>query len=216
MRNILVLILLTFAASSLWANNNIPIPQDTIPHYIQFSGVVVTGDSLHKVPFSHIYVKGTNRGTSADYYGFFSFVAKPGETLVFSSVGFKNSYYKIPDTLSGKRYNWIQMLQNDTILLQETVIYPWPTIEDLKMAIVALEMPEGDYERAIKNLEMEKLKEMAMYMPMGGNMNYQNQIQKMVDRNYYNGQYMPNNLLNPFAWAKFIEAWKKGDFKKKK
>jgi len=26
---------------------------------------------------------------------------------------------------------------------------------------------------------------------------------------------MPNNLLNPIAWAKFIKAWKRGDFKKK-
>jgi hypothetical protein len=24
-----------------------------------------------------------------------------------------------------------------------------------------------------------------------------------------------NNLLNPIAWAKFVDAWKKGDFKQK-
>ena len=187
---------------------------DTIP-YIQFSGVVVTGDSLIPVPYAHILVVGSNRGSVVDYYGFFSFVARPGETLRFSSVGFKDSYFKIPDTLTGQRYNWIQMMQNDTILLKETVIYPWPTVEELKTAIVELEIPEGDYERAIKNLELEELKERAMSTPMSGAANYQNQIQNIVDRSYWNGQYRPNNLLNPFAWAKFVEAWKNGDFKRK-
>jgi len=26
----------------------------------------------------------------------------------------------------------------------------------------------------------------------------------------------PMNILNPLAWADFIKAWKRGDFKKKK
>jgi hypothetical protein len=49
-------------------------------------------------------------------------------------------------------------------------------------------------------------------MPMDGSMNFRNQIHDVVNTNYYNGQYMPNNLLNPFAWAKFIEAWREGKF----
>ena len=32
---------------------------------------------------------------------------------------------------------------------------------------------------------------------------------------YYAGQQPTNNLLNPIAWAKFIKAWKNGDFNKK-
>ena len=42
---------------------------------IQFSGVVVTRDSLAPVPFATILVKNTSRGTTSDYYGYFSFVA---------------------------------------------------------------------------------------------------------------------------------------------
>ena len=33
---------------------------------------------------------------------------------------------------------------------------------------------------------------------------------------YYAGQAPPQNIFNLFAWVKFIEAWKRGDFKKRK
>ena len=32
---------------------------------------------------------------------------------------------------------------------------------------------------------------------------------------YYYGQAPSQNIFNPFAWAEFIKAWKRGDFKKK-
>ena len=42
---------------------------------IQFSGVIVSGDSLEAVPFCHIIDKSVRRGTTSDYFGYFSFVA---------------------------------------------------------------------------------------------------------------------------------------------
>lgn len=39
---------------------------------VQFSGVVVAGDSIRAVPFVNIRIKGSNRGTTSDLYGFFS------------------------------------------------------------------------------------------------------------------------------------------------
>ena len=45
---------------------------------VQFSGVVVAGDSLEAIPFCSITVKGSNHGTVSDYYGYFSFVAQKG------------------------------------------------------------------------------------------------------------------------------------------
>ena len=35
-------------------------------------------------------------------------------------------------------------------------------------------------------------------------------------KTYYAGQIPPMNIFNPFAWAEFVKAWKRGDFKKKK
>jgi hypothetical protein len=32
---------------------------------------------------------------------------------------------------------------------------------------------------------------------------------------YYSGQVPPMNIFNPAAWSEFIQAWKRGDFRKK-
>jgi len=182
---------------------------------VQFSGVVVTADSLKPLPYTNIRIEGSNYGTVANYEGFFSFVARRGSRLIFTSIGYQDSYYDIPDTLSQHRYSLFQMMQTDTILLTETVIYPWPDIEHLEYAIVQHRVPENDYDRAMKNLALQEMKERARGIDFDGAMNYRYDMSEVVRKSYYNGQYMPVSLLNPFAWAKFFEAWKKGKFKKK-
>jgi hypothetical protein len=182
---------------------------------VQFSGVVVSADSLKPLPFTHIIIKKTHRGTISDFFGFFSFVAEKGDIVEFSSIGYKKSSYKIPDTLSGNRYSLIQMMQTDTILLTETVIYPWPTPDQFKQAFLQTHPPEDDYDRALRNLSLAEMKERAAEMPSNGSMNFRNQIDLTTSRLYYAGQLPPNNLLNPLAWSQFIKAWKNGDFKRK-
>lgn len=181
---------------------------------IQFSGVVVDGDDLKPVPFTSILIKNTRRGTICDYYGFFSVVAQKNDTIEFSAVGYKKTTYIIPDSLEEDRYSLIQMLFSDTILLRETIIYPWPTKEQFKEAFLNLRVPDDDLERAIKNLSLAELKERYNSMPMDGSMNFKNQMQQYQSKLYYSGQYPPNNLLNPIAWSKFIKAWKAGELKR--
>ena len=180
---------------------------------VQFSGVVVTADSLNPVPFTHILVKGTRKGTMADYHGFFSFVAKKGDTIQFSAVGFTPDKYILPDTLKNNRYSLIQVMKVDTLTLSETVIFPWPTVKQFKQAFVELDIPDDDLERAKKNLALAEMKERMWNTPMDGSMNYKNYIDQKTSKLYYAGQLPPNNLLNPLAWAEFIKAWKEGRFK---
>lgn len=182
---------------------------------IQFSGVVVTADSLRPVPFAHIIVKNTNRGTISDYFGFFSFVAHTKDTIVFSSIGYKAARFVIPDSLKDSKYSLIQVLTNDTVFLKETVVYPWPTKEQFKEAFLKIRVPDDDMDRAIKNLERAEMKERMEDHVMDANMNYRNTMQQYSSRLYWAGQLPPNNLLNPIAWSQFIRAWKNGDFKRK-
>ena len=42
-------------------------------------------------------------------------------------------------------------------------------------------------------------------------MNYLQTVQQENDKLYWTGQLPPNNLLNPLAWGKFIQAWKDGE-----
>lgn len=202
-----------FAFSSLTLFSQ-PGGEEEDQDLVQFSGVVVTADSLDAVPFTHIVIKGSNRGTMADYHGFFSFVARKGDTVRFSAVGFTTEEYVLPDTLSRNRYSLIQVMRVDTVTLSETVVYPWPTVEQFKRAFVQLDIPDDDLERARKNLAMAEIRQRARNTPMDGSMNYKNYINEQTSKLYYAGQKRPNNLLNPLAWAQFIKAWKEGRFKR--
>lgn len=186
-----------------------------VPKVIQFSGVIVSGDSLKPVPYAGIAVKGSYRGTLSDYYGFFSFVAQEGDTIEFSALGYMKSRYIIPNDLDDSRYSIIQVLNQDTIMLPATVVYPWPTREQIYDYFLKAQVPDDDLERARKNLSQEKMAEISMVMPMDAGMNYRNSMSQYNTRLYNAGQIPMNNLLNPIAWAKFVDAWKRGDFKKK-
>ena len=188
---------------------------------VQFSGVVVTADSLRPVPFATISVANTGKGTSSDYLGFFSIVVHKNDLISFSAVGYRSGLFRIPDTLSENRYSMIQVMSSDTIMLTETVIYPWPSKEQFRHAFLTLRIPDDDIEIARRNLAYMEMREIygRNYDPerygFTPGQSYHNYMSGQADKLYYRGQTMPNNLLNPIAWAKFIKAWKRGDFKKK-
>ena len=180
---------------------------------IQFSGVVVSSDSLQPIPFCDVYIQNAHRGTTSDYNGYFSFVAKKKDVIEFTAMGYKKARFIIPDTISRDRYSLIQALSSDTIFLSESVIYPWPSVEQFREAFIKLKIPDDDYELARKNLAQSEMKERAKNYKMDGAMNYRNYIDKQTSKLYYVGQLPPNNLLNPFAWAQFIKMWREGKLK---
>ena len=177
--------------------------------FIQFSGVVISQDSLLPVPYCSVINKETKRGTISDYFGYFSFVAQRGDTLVFSSIGFKKSSFTIPDTLTTNKYSLIQIMYEDTIMLKAAVIYPWPSKEQFAKAFVETPIPNDDYKRAMNNLSREKLNERMQFTPMDGALNFKWQQQQIQTKLYYAGQYAPISLLNPIAWSQFIKAKKR-------
>lgn len=183
---------------------------------IQFSGITITGDSLNPVAYTKITIKKTNKGTTSDVYGYFSFVAHKNDTILFNAIGFKPASFVIPDTVTKYRYSLIQLMTIDTLTLSEAYIFPWPTYEDFKRAFVNLKIPDDDLERARKNLEAIDFQMRVDTYPMDSRMNYNNYIQNQTSKLYYFGQQQPFNIFNPFAWAQFIQAWKDGKFKKKK
>jgi hypothetical protein len=180
---------------------------------VQFSGIIVSVDSLQPVPFCDIMIKNAHRGTTSDFNGYFSFVAKKKDIIEFSAVGFKKMIFTIPDTITRDRYSLIQAMTSDTIMLTEAVIYPWPSIEQFKDAFVKMHIPDDDIEIARKNLNRMQIHERAKTIAMDGTMNYRNSMSNITSKLYYAGQVPPNNLLNPFAWAQFIKAWREGKLK---
>ncbi|MCL2682410.1 MAG: carboxypeptidase-like regulatory domain-containing protein [Bacteroidales bacterium] len=174
---------------------------------VQIAGVVMDNENLQPIPYVNIAVKRTYRGTSADVNGFFSLVTYAGDSLVFSSIGFRTVTVKIPDTIETDRYTIYQSLMRDTLELPVTVIYPWPSKEKFREAFLNLNVPDDDFEIARKNVLLSELKERAKHSKMDAGMNYRLLTQQRADQLYYAGQQMPNNLLNPFAWQQFLRIW---------
>lgn len=180
---------------------------------IQFSGVVVAGDSLSPVPLTTVYRSRDQRGTFTDYYGFFSIPAYVGDTITFSNVGYTKSTFVIPFDLTQSRYSIVQMMSSDTINIPEVFIYPWPTREEFREDFLALELPNSEAEIARANLDRIILQDKMYQMSMDGSENYRLAMKQHTDKLYYAGQAPPNKLLDPFAWAAFIKALRDGSLK---
>jgi hypothetical protein len=207
MRNktlLLLLLAISFATTSLSAQHTKKI--------IQLTGIVISKDSLQPVAFTNILLKGTSRGTISDFSGYFSLVVALGDTLKFSSIGFKTEYYPISDTLTQTSYSLIQTLGRDTVRIEPIHITRWPSYEQFKFAFENMTVPEGDMENAKKNLNRIEVDNSVEYRA-DANLNYKWQQDQYKSKLYYAGQLPPNNLLNPIAWAKFIKAWRNGELK---
>ena len=179
---------------------------------IQFSGVVVDKHTLKPIPYAALMIKNSNIGTISDNNGYFSFVAQPMDTIEFAAIGYKTNSYRIPDTLTD-RYALIHLMDKDTTQLKAVTVYPWPSKEAFKQAFLSLNLPDNNLDRAKKNLAIAKAKAEMEGNPMDAQANFLNTMQEEYNKLYYAGQYPPNNLLNPLAWAKFIQAWKDGSLK---
>lgn len=176
---------------------------------VQFSGVVVSGVDTKPLPFTTIYIENRNRGGIADANGYFSFVAVGGDSVRFSSVGYQTRYFIIPDTSHFDSYSVVIPLEQDTVMLLEAVVYPWPSKEKFRDAFINLELPDNDAEIIQKNFNLATMREQARAGKMDANMNYRSIMQQQSQRLYYQNQQAPNNLLNPFAWARFIKQWQR-------
>jgi hypothetical protein len=196
---------------------SVSVAQEETPQHkvIQFSGVILDGDSLQPVPFTTIIVMQRHTGTTADANGIFSFAAQEGDSIHFTSVGFKDAYFVIPDTMSTNKYSLIQLMSTDTLLLRTHMVYPWPSKEQFKQEFLNTRIPHDDLDRANANLAQAEMRERMQNMPGSGSENFKYENYNRAQQTYYNGQYPSWSILNPIAWAQFIKAWNNGDFKKK-
>ena len=177
---------------------------------IQISGITMTADSLRAVPAVSILVKGQNRGTISNVQGVFSIVAFKGDTLTFSAIGYKRKDFKIPVNLPGNNYSLLQLMVDDTTYLPVTIIKPYPSREEFEKAFVSMDIPDDEYELARKNTEEARMRALSRYIPPDAGEATSMYFNRQAQNLYYAGQLPPQNILNPLAWAQFIQAWKRG------
>ena len=182
---------------------------------IQLFGIVMTADSLRALPQASVIVEGTTRGTLTNDQGVFSIAVLQGQSIRFSSVGFKEKTIQIPTNLTDNQYSVIQLLINDTAFLPATILKPRPSREQFERDFASTQIPSDQIEIARQNTDEATRRILVATLPADGREAVNMQLRQQATRYYYQGQQPPVNLFNPFAWGEFIKAWKRGDFKKK-
>jgi len=182
---------------------------------VQLYGIVMTADSLVGIPAVSVVVKGQNRGTITNNQGVFSIVALKGDVIEFSHVSYKPKTITIPRNIEGNQYSVVQLMVADTIYLPATIIRPRPTPAQFARDFVNAKVNDDDIEVARKNTDAAKRRVLMKSVPGDGGEATQLQFRNIANKASYAGQTPPMNIFNPAAWAEFIEAWKRGDFKNK-
>lgn len=180
---------------------------------VELYGVVMTADSLKGIPAVSIVVKGHNHGTYTNDQGVFSIVVLKGDQVEFSSIGYKPVLVNIPDTFHGNQYSVIQLMVQDAQYLPATIIKPRPTREQFERDFVNTPVPDDGIEIARKNTDAAKRRILARSLPASAGEAASRYLSQQATRYYYQGQAPPQNIFNPVAWADFIQAWKRGDFR---
>lgn len=183
---------------------------------VQFSGIVLAADDTTAVlPGVHVYVPKAGRGTVTNILGYFSMPVMVGDSVAITYVGYKDQHFIIPNNV-GDAITVVVELSPDTTYLPEVTVFPYPTEQLFKEAILALELPnEEEMSQLERNMDAGLLATMMANMPMDSRENYNRftQQQMMQMHNKYFRQVNP--FFNPMNWAKFIQSIRRGDFKDK-
>ncbi len=182
---------------------------------VQLYGVVMSADSLQALPSVSIVVMGQNRGTITNEQGVFSIVVLKGDAVEFTSVGYKPKQVAIPRTLDGNQQSMIQLMVEDTIYLPATIIKKRPSREEFERDFANVSVPDDQQEIARQNLSESNRRALLAVYPSDGREASNYFLKKNAQKYYSAGQLPPQNIFNPMAWAEFIKAWKRGDYKKK-
>jgi signal peptidase I len=183
---------------------------------VQLYGIVMTADSLKGLESVSVVVKGQNRGTITNGKGVFSIVVLKGDVVEFTSIGYKPKSITIPTDLEGNQHSIIQLMVTDTIYLAATIIKARPTRAQFERDFLNTEVPDDYITVARKNTNEATRRMLVANLPTDGREAGNRYLRQTASKAYYAGQAPPMNIFNPFAWAEFIKAWKRGDFKSKK
>lgn len=203
MRSVFVVLILV-----VFVNNSFAQKEERL---VQITGRVFD-DFLQPLPYANIFVLNSNRGAITDRTGKFSFVVVENDTIMFSSLGFKKSIVIVPKDLPTPFLNRDILLERDTFMIAEIEVYPWRNYEEFKEAFLNLELPDDDLERARKNIAMIKA-QIIMDNSPSPRQNFDYIMQQQYNESFNRGTYPTYQIFNVFAWSKFFEALKNGDFK---
>lgn len=180
---------------------------------VQLYGFVMTSDSLQAMPGVTVAVKGRNQGTFTNDQGVFEIALLKGDIIEFSSIGYKSIIVQVPRDLKGNQYSMVQLMTDSAQFLPVSIIKPRPTRDQFDRDFVNTSVPDDQIEIARQNLSEAKRRMLAKTLPADAKEAANTYLRQNATKYSYQGQAPPQNIFNPVAWADFINAWKRGDFK---
>jgi hypothetical protein len=181
---------------------------------VQFSGIIYNADTSLVVPYVSVINKSNGgRTVTASYQGYFSFVAHEGDTIIFSSIGYRREAVVIPLKILDKKYTIVVRMKPLVINLPTVNILPWTSIDDFNRDFMTMKFADDDLEVARKNVSRDKLMAMARDLPRDAgemqSLNFRNNHIELSNKNM--NMRGANPLLNPFAWGALMKQILEGD-----
>lgn len=190
--------------------------------FITFSGFVIDGSNDEPLPGAYVINDRAGRGVFTNSKGYFILEVFPGDSILFSYLGFRKQFHIIPRNV-GLDYSAVVELSIDAKMLKEVKVYPFRTEEEFKTAFLDMELPnERERELIEKNYSSENIKRMAANQAMGSLGNYRYAMDQQLMHLQGQKQVTMSPLTNVFAWSNFIKSvkngsltdksWKKGSY----
>ncbi len=184
--------------------------------FIQVSGIIT---DVTDRPVSGVAVvsKKLRRGVISEPSGIYSITSIPGDTIFFRALGFKRYHTIIPESYKERYCKVDIVLEIDTIQIEEITILPWKSYSDFLKDVTKEKKVDPLIENMNDNLASIYV---AVANQTGAKSSPEAGFRYAMEQNFNSmatkNQYPYNNLLNPFAWAKFIDGIKHGLFKNQK
>lgn len=183
---------------------------------IQVSGLIVN-ETYKPVQGVAVISKKLKRGSVSESSGIYSIPSVRGDTIFFRALGYKRYHTIIPQDFNGTLANVDIILDVDTISIKEVTILPWKTYNDFLKEMTREKPVDPIIENMNDNLASIYV---AMSNQVGVRVSPEAGYRYAMEQNFgaltTKNAYPVNNLLNPFAWAKFINGLKHGLFKNQK
>lgn len=184
---------------------------------VLFNARVVSSTNSEYLPLAYVYNPAAGRGALSDNFGQVDLYVFPGDSLVFTYIGYKPQYYVIPRKTDVVHQAIIEM-QEDNKMLSEVKVFLHANEDEFKKAFLSMKVRDERQKRILAdNLEQSKLNVFAMQAGMGASANFRNFSDMMVssqaNRTFFASPMLA--LTNPFAWMSFIKSVKNGDLKRK-
>jgi hypothetical protein len=177
---------------------------------IQVTGII-SDYERHPVQGASVISQKLGRGSISEESGIYNVIALPGDTIWLSALGYRSTQVYVPYILDTKQITKDILLLNDTINIKDVIILPWKTYAQFKRDFLTERKPIPEIVNMYQNLAtIEQTLAITHNYSVTPEAGFRMAMQQNANALYYRGQSPVNNLLNPFAWAKFVNGLKSG------